>query len=141
MHMAPFHQTEHFTGHPADLESLTIKLALKWVERGHDIRYSTIPVILGMRSFSCLGFLPDSRIGFAHHYFAEIDADQIVLENVVIEHVLRCLTQVNNPLRHCWRFYPVCHILGVNSAKDVSITTYPTNPASDAMAVPAVLLF
>src|ERR1700724_877612 len=101
MHMPPFHQAEHFARQPAHLERLTIKLALKWVASCHYLRYPSTPVVLWGWRLSRFCFLPNTRIGFADHFLAEIDADQIVLKNIVIEHVLGRLTQVNDPFRHC----------------------------------------
>ena len=42
---------------------------------------------------------------------AEINPDQIVLENVVVEHVFGGFAQIDESIRLSRRFYPVGHIL------------------------------
>ena len=56
-----------------------------------------------------LRFFPNAGIGFLHHHFAEIDADEIVLENAVIEHVLGRFAEIDDPFRQRRRFDAVRH--------------------------------
>jgi hypothetical protein len=59
----------------------------------------------------------------------------------VIEHVLGCLTQINDPLCHRWRFDPISHILGINRTGGVIIAADPTDPARYEMGVPRIFIF
>ena len=56
-------------------------------------------MILGVRRLRSSGPFP-STPGFVslHHLLAEIDADQVVLEDVVVEHVLGRLAEIDDPL-------------------------------------------
>ena len=38
-------------------------------------------------------------IGFLHHLLAEIHANEVVLKNIVVEHVLGRFAEVHNPFR------------------------------------------
>ena len=63
----------------------------------HDVGDGPITVILCVGRLCSLRFFPNTRVCFLDHHLAEIDADEIVLENVVIEHVLGCFTEIHDP--------------------------------------------
>ena len=56
-----------------------------------------ITVIGGVRRRSLLRFRPDARVGLLHHHLAEVDPDEVILEDVVIEHVLGGFAEVDDP--------------------------------------------
>jgi hypothetical protein len=96
--VAPFHQAEHLPGGPADLERLAVELALQRVQRAHDVADGPVPVLGRVRRLGGVGALQHAGVGLANHPLAEVHADQVLLEDVVVEHVLRGLTQVDDPL-------------------------------------------
>ena len=49
-----------------------------------------------MRRFGAFGLIEDSGIGLLDHLLAKIDADQVILEYVVVEHVLGGFAEVND---------------------------------------------
>ena len=55
-------------------------------------------MITRVRRFGVVGVLQDAGIGLAHHPFAVVDADQVLLEDVVVEHVLGSFTEIDDPL-------------------------------------------
>ena len=54
-------------------------------------------------------------IGLLDHPLAEVDADQIVLVEVVVEHVLGRLAEVDDPLGQRRRLDAEGHVLGVTA--------------------------
>ena len=75
----------------------------------------------------------------AHHPLAEVHADQILLEDVVVEHVLGRLAQVDDPFAEVRRLDPVGHVLRVAGAGRVIVTADAADPARDEVRVPRVL--
>ena len=136
--MAAFHQAEHFTRQPADAERFLIELAGEWIERRHDIGNSAIAVNGGVWSFFLLCFVPQSRVGLFHHLLAEVYADQIVLEDVVVEHVLGSFTKVDDPFSKIWRLDAECHVLRITCAGGVVVAADPANSAGDEMSITRV---
>ncbi len=65
-----------------------------------------IAVLVGVCGAVVLRLCPDAGIGFLHHLLAEIHADQVVLEDVVVEHVLGGFAEVDDPLGHGGGFTP-----------------------------------
>ena len=58
-----------------------------------------IPVFVRVRRGGCAApLIPHARVRFLHHLFAEVHANQIVLVEVVVKHVLGGLAQVDHPL-------------------------------------------
>ncbi len=90
MHVAPFHQAEHLPGHAAHLQSFQIEPTSERIQRVHDIGDVLIAMQICMGSFRLQRLLPHAGIGLFHHGLAEVHADQIVLEDIVVEHVLGC---------------------------------------------------
>ncbi len=98
MDVAPLHQTECLASIATHVERLAVELADEGVKRAHDIADGAISMIFRMGSGSIICLLKYSWIRFFHHLLAEVNADQVLLEDVVVEHVLRRLTQIDNPL-------------------------------------------
>ncbi len=51
------------------------------------------------------------RVCLLHHHLAEVDADEVVLENVVIEHVFGGFTEIHDPLGQGRWLHAVGHVL------------------------------
>ena len=98
MDVAAFHQAEHLARVAADVQRLAVELAGERVERRHDVGDGAVAVLVGVRCRGLLGLLPDARVGLLDHLLAEVDADQVVLEDVVVEHVLGGFAEVDDPL-------------------------------------------
>jgi hypothetical protein len=99
MHVPAFHQAEHFARHPAHLQRFAIERAGERIERAHDVGDGAVAVQVGVRRGRRSAFGQHAGIGLLHHLLAEIDAHQVVLEDVVVEHVFGGLAQVDDPLR------------------------------------------
>ena len=94
----PFHQAEHLARVAAHVQRLAVELAGERVERRHDVGDGAVAVDVGVRRRGLLRLVPDARVGLLDHLLAEVDADQVVLEDVVVEHVLGGLAEVDDPL-------------------------------------------
>ena len=96
-------------------------------------------MVLGVRRLGAGGELPDAGVGLLDHLLAEIDADQVVLVEVVVEHVLGGLAEVDDPLGDRRRLDAVGHVLGVDRAGRVIVAADAADPAGDEMRVARVL--
>ncbi len=141
MHVAAFHQTKHLPRNPAHLQRLAIKRSFKRSERPHDIGDGSEAMFFGVGRFGLFRFEPDIGVCLAHHVFAKVHPDQVVLKNIVIEHELRGFTQIDDPFRERRRFDPVRHVLRVNGTCRVVIAANPANTAGDEMGVARVFAF
>ena len=139
VHMAALHQAEHLPGGPADLERLAVELALERVQRAHDVADGAVAVLARVRRLGGVGHLEHARVGLGHHPLAEVHPDQVLLEDVVVEHVLRGLAQVDDPLAQVRRPDAVGHVLGVDRAGGVVVAADPADPAGDEVRVAGVL--
>src|SRR5262249_52406591 len=75
------------------------------------------------------------------HLFAEVDADEVLLEDVVVEHVLGGLAEVHDPLAKGWRPNVVCHLLRVARTGRMVVAADSADAAGDEMSVARVLAF
>jgi hypothetical protein len=66
---------------------------------------------------------------------AEVHADQVVLKNIVVEHVFGGFAKVHNPFGDGGWTNAEGHILGVGGAGGVVIATDPANAAGDEVGV------
>src|SRR5579884_2821139 len=98
MDVTPLHQTELLAGQPAHLQRLKVECPAEGIEGPHDIRDGTISVVGSVWGFSALCLLKHTGIRLTHHLLAEVNTNQILLEDVVVEHVLCGLAQIENPL-------------------------------------------
>ena len=92
-----------------------------------------------MRRHRLLGLRQHARIRFLHHLLAKIHAHQVVLENIVVEHVFRRFTEVHNPFGDGRRTDPERHVLRVRRAGRVVVAANTANPAGDEVRVPRIL--
>ncbi len=95
----------------------------------------------GVRRFGRLRLGPDARVRLADHLFAEVHADQVILKDVVVEHILGCLAEIDDPLTEGRRSYAERHILGIAGTGRVIVTTNTANTAGNEMSVARVLAF
>jgi len=110
MDVTTLHQAKHFTRVAADVQRLPVKLAGERVQRRHDISDGPIAVVGRVRRCGLLRFVPDLWICLLHHLLAKVHTNQVVLEDIVIEHVLSGFTQIGNPFGHGGRLDPVGHV-------------------------------
>src|SRR3984893_16048493 len=139
MTVTAFHQTEHLTRVAAHLQRFAVEITGEWIERHHDVTNGAVAVIGRVRRLGLLSEVKDAGIGFLDHLLAEIDPHEIVLEDVVVEHVLGGFAKVGDPLRYRWRLDSVGHVLGIDRASGVVVAADPTDAASDEMSVARVL--
>ena len=133
------HQAEHLAGVPADLQRLAVEVAGERVERPHDVADGAITMITGVRRLGPVGLLQHARIGLGDHPLAVVHPDQVLLEDVVVEHVLGGLAEVDDPLAQVRRLHPVGHVLRVAGAGRVVVAADPADPAGDEVRVARVL--
>ena len=98
-------------------------------------RDGAIAVEFRMRRRCLFCLLPDTGIGFLDHLFAEIHADQVVLEDVVVEHVFGGFAEVDDPLRHRRRPHSECHVLRIGGAGGMVIAADAADAAGDEVRV------
>ena len=138
MNVAAFHQAEHLARHAAHLQRFAIERAGKRIQRGHDVGDRAIAVQLGIGRVGVLRLLPHAGIGLLHHLLAEVDADQVVLKDVVVEHVLGGFAEVDDPLRQVRRTDAERHVLRIGRAGRVIVAADPADAAGDEVGVARV---
>ncbi len=86
-----------------------------------------------------LGLGEHAGIGLLHHLLAEIHAHQVVLEDIVVEHVLRGFAQVDDPFGHGRRLDAERHVLRVSGAGGVIVAADAADAAGDEVRVARIL--
>src|SRR3984957_17242009 len=94
-----------------------------------------------MRGGGFFRFFEYLRIRLLHHLLAEIHTDEIVLKNIVVEHVLGGFTEVYDPLRERGWAHAERHVLRVGGAGGMVVAANPADAAGDEMRVSRVLAF
>ena len=139
MDVPTLHQAEHLSRPPADLQRLAVELAGERVQRAHDVGDGPVAVRLGVRRLRVLGLGQHAGIGLGHHLLAVVHADQVLLEDVVVEHVFRGLAEVDDPLTEVRRLDAVGHVLRVAGARGVVVAADPADAAGDEVRVARIL--
>ena len=139
VHVAPLHQAEHLAGVARDLQRLAVELAGERVERAHDVADGLVPVLAGVRGLGAVRLLEHARVGLADHPLAVVHREQVLLVDVVVEHVLRGLAEVDDPLTEVRRLHAVRHVLRVARAGGVVVAADAADPAGDEVGVARVL--
>ena len=98
-----------------------------------------IAVQLGMGRRRLLRLFPHARIGLLDHVFAEVHAHQVVLEDVVVEHVFGGFAQVHDPLGHGRRTHAKRHVLRIGGAGGVVVAADAADAAGDEVRVARIL--
>ena len=137
--VAALHQAEHLPRVAGDLQRLAVELARERVERPHDVADGLVPVALGAGRLGAVGLLEDAGVGLGDHLLAVVDPHQVLLEDVVVEHVLGGLAEVDDPLAQVRGAHPVGHLLGVAGAHGVVVAADPADAARDEVGVARVL--
>src|SRR5258707_1633463 len=138
MNVAAFHKTEHLARVATHMQRLAVELTRERVQRSHDIGNGPVAVVVGVRRLRRLGLLPYAWISLLNHLLAEVHADQIVLKDIVIEHVLGSFAQVDYPFGNRRRANIEGHVLRVDGAGRVIVTADPTYAAGDKVRVARV---
>ena len=139
MHVPALHQAEHLACPPADLQRLAVELPGERVERTHDVGDRAVAVHIGVRRLGVLRLGQHARIGLGDHLLAVVDADQVLLEDVVVEHVFRGLAEVDDPLAEMRRLHAVGHVLRVARTGGVVVTADAADTAGDEVGVARIL--
>ena len=105
----------------------------------HDVGDGAVAVKIRMRRCGLFGFRQDGGIRLLHHLFAEIHAYQVVLKDVVVEHVLGSFAEIDDPLRQRRRPHAKCHVLRIGGAGGVIVATDPADAARDEVSVARIL--
>ena len=135
------HQAEHLARAAAHLQRLAVELTLERVERPHDVADRAVAVLGRVRRLGRVGAFEHAGVGLRDHPLAVVDADQVLLEDVVVEHVLGGLAEVDHPLAEVRRTHAVRHVLRVHRARRVVVTADAADPARDEVRVRGSLPF
>ncbi len=82
-----------------------------------------------------LRLCPDLRIRLLHHLLAEVHTDQVVLEDVVVEHVLCGLAEIDDPFGDRRGLDAERHVLRVGRAGGVVVAADSADAAGDEVGV------
>src|SRR6516162_11721744 len=139
MAMPALHQAEHLPRVAADLQGFAIEGPGERVEGPHYFGYRLVSVQARVRGLGHFRPAEYAGIRFFYHLLAEIDADQVVLEDVVIEHVLGRFAQIDDPLSDGRRLDAVGHVLGIDRAGGVVVAADAADAAGNEVRVAGVL--
>ena len=89
---------------------------------------------------SVSAFSQHARIRFLDHLLAKIDADQVVLKDIVVEHVLGGFAEIDDPFANVASFTSVSHVLRINRAGRMVIAADSANSAGDEMSIARILI-
>src|SRR5262249_30425694 len=92
----------------------------------------------GLWGRSLGSLFPNARIGLSHHLFAEVNADKVLLKNIVVEHVFRRFAQIDDPFTQMRRPDTVSHILSIAGAGGVIIAADAAHSARNEMSGPRI---
>ena len=141
MDVAALHEAEHLPCPAADLQGLAVELAGERVQGPHDVADGLVPVGGGVGRLGAVGLLEHARVGLGDHLLAEVDPDQVLLEDVVVEHVLGRLAEVHDLLAERRRVHAVRHVLRVARARCVVVAADAADAAGDEVGVAGSLPF
>ena len=137
--MPSFHQAEHLAGHAAHLQRFQVEGTGERIQRLHDVGNRAVAVQVRSRRGSFLRLAIDRRIRLLDHLLAEIHAHQIVLENIVVEHVFGSFAEVDDPFPERGRPHAESHVLRVRRTGRMVIAADSANAAGDEVRVPRIL--
>ena len=139
VHVTTLHEAEHLTCVTAYLERLAIELPRERVERAHDVADGLVPVVACVRGLGTVCLFKHTGIGLGDHLLAEVHADEVLLEDVVVEHELGGLAQVDDLLAERRGAHSIGHVLRVAGARGMVIAADAADPAGDEMGVAGIL--
>ena len=139
VHVPALHQAEHLPRPAADLQRLAVELAGERVQRAHDVGDGAVAVRVGSAAPGVLRLGQHARVGLGDHLLAVVDADQVLLKDVVVEHVFRGFAEVDDPLAEVRRLDAVGHVLRVAGAGGVVVAADTADAAGDEVGVAGIL--
>ena len=128
-------QAVHLARVARHLQRLEVELAGERVQRAHDVGDRAVAVDVGVRRQLLLGLVEQRGVGLLDHLLAEVDVAHAVVEDRVIEHVVRGLGEVVREVTQRRRLHPVGHVLVQAGAGAVVITADAADPAGDEVRV------
>ena len=75
------------------------------------------------------------------HLLAEINSNEIILEDIVVKHVFGGLAKVNDPLGNCRWPDPERHVLGVRCTGGMVVAANAADATGDEMCITRILAF
>src|SRR6266568_2672104 len=135
VNVASLHQTELFASIAAHLQSFKVEFTGEGIESSHNVADGAIAVLCSVRGLGLIGLFKHAGIGLLYHLLTIVNGNQILLEDVVIEHVLCRFAQVENPLAQGWRLDAISHILSIDRAGGMVITADTTDAAGDKVGI------
>src|SRR5262249_18913481 len=140
MNMSSFHEAEHLACIAADVERLAIELAGEGIQRRHDVGDRPVTVNVRVGRLLALSLVPDAGIRLLDHLFAIVDTNEVVLKNVVVEHVLGRFAQIDDPFPE-WRILNTkSHVLVVDRTRGVIVAADTADAARDEVRIARILV-
>ena len=134
--VAAAEQAVHLARVARHLEGLQVEVAGERVQRPHDV--GDRPVAVDVRRAAravCSAFCEQRRVRLLDHLLAEVHVAHAVVEDRVVEHVVRGLRQVEREVAERRRLHPVGHVLVEAGAGAVVVTADAADPAGDEVRV------
>ena len=128
-------QAVHLPRIARDVQRLEVELAGERVERPHDVGDRPVAVDVGVLGRRLLGLREHARVGLLDHLLAEVHVRHAVVEDRVVEHVVRRLGQVERVVAELRRLDAVGHVLVQARAGAVVVTADAADPARDEVRV------
>ena len=136
--VTPAEQAVHLARVAGHVEGLQVELARERVERPHDVGDRLVAVDVRVRSRRALGLREQRRVRLLDHLLAEVHVRHAVVEDRVVEDVVRGLGQVERHVAQRRRLDAVGHVLVQARAGAVVVTADAADPARDEVGVPRV---
>ncbi len=131
-------QAVHLARVARDLQGLQVEVAGERVEPAHDVGDRLVAMDVGVRRRGRLRLLQQRRVRLLDHLLAEVDVAHAVVEDRMVEHVIRGLGQVEGEVAERRRLHPVGHVLVEAAAGAVVVTADAADPAGDEVRVARV---
>ena len=131
-------QAVHLARVAGHVQGLQVELAGERVQRPHDVGDRLVAVDVRVRRRRVLGLGQQRRVGLLDHLLAEVHVRHAVVEDRVVEHVVRGLGQVERQVAERRRLDPVGHVLVQARAGAVVVTADAADPAGDEVRVARV---
>ena len=135
MRVTPAEQAVHLTRVARDVQRLQIELAGERVQRPHDVGDRLVAVDVAAGSGGRLGLGQQRRVGLLDHLLAEVHVRHAVVEDRVVEDVVRGLGQVEGQVAQRRRLHAVGHVLVQARAGGMVVTADPADPAGDEVRI------
>ena len=136
--VAPAEQAVHLPRVARHVQRLEIEVAGERVERPHDVGDRPVAVDVGVLGRRLLGLGQHARVRLLDHLLAEVHVRHAVVEDRVVEHVVRGLGQVERVVAELRRLDAVGHVLVQARAGAVVVTADAADAARDEVRVARV---